>query len=321
MATLVFAYFTEVFIEIFTSLKDKMLKNIEKNSLNKSKFFGLIHNFVKVFHINLIFVYSFYFIFSMFLIFFILIPIGKKVFLSLQMVINKIPLLIDVFKAFLINLNLKYNIDTSFLNDFGKILNIVLENLIKFFSNFLLSFKDWLFIVLVPIFGIYFYNAKKDFFTWLDSNFSGIILSFFKYYDYYQKIYVKAILTNIFTIIILSSIVFTFLLGFSGIEFGVLYGLFSFIPVVGPIVGSLPVIIFSFSKSIYLGFVVLFFVIAIQQFADNFITPKTVEKYLALNPFLSIVSILAFYLFFGVWSVFLAIPLALTLKSIIEEIN
>ena len=321
LATIIFAYFTEVFIESFSNLKEKSLGFLSKQKfLNNRTFF--IVEFIKRLKINVLFIYVFYLVFFILFIFFVFIPVVNQMVLVIKDGVNKLPTVIENLKNLFNSISYKYSLDISkFWMELGKWLETILNMVIKFLGNILANMGDWVVLVFVPILGLYFIESKKDFLEWIQSNIKNELAQFFLFFDNYQKIYIKAILINIFSIILLSCVIFSLFLGFQGILFGIIYGLFSFIPVIGPIIGSLPVIIVAFGKSVYLGFVFIFLALIIQQISDNFITPKITQKLLVIKPFFTIISILAFYSVFGFWSVFLAVPLSLTLKSILDSIN
>lgn len=324
LATIVFAYFTEVFIDVFSKLREKVInlwdKNFENDKIKKNQLITLFIGFFRKLRINVLFVYIFYLFFIIFLVLFIFIPVINNVKNVLSIGVSKFPLVLENLKNLLVKYNIPVDISKNPV-DIGKVVDFVLNYLIKLMGNLASNLGDWFILILVPLLSMYFISAKKQFLGWIKERELGLLSHFFIQFDRYQKVYVMAILTNILSIVVLSSIVFSLVLGIEGISFGVVYGLFSFIPLVGPVVGSLPVIIVSFSQSLFLGFGMIFVVFIIQQISDNFIMPKTVEKFLTINPFLSIISILGFYKFLGFWAVFLAVPLALTLISLIEKFN
>lgn len=320
LATVVFAYFTEVFIEIFSNAKSKITSFFEKDIQPDQKHFSnYLFNLFKKLQINILFVYAFYFLFIVFLILFIFIPVLnqvseviKKALGNLPMVINKLDELLTFYN---VNLELVFK-------ELGKFIDLIFSNFLKIVLGVISGLGNWLILFLVPLLGIYFIDAKNKFIDWIKANFDNTpVYVFFSSFDYYQKLYIKAILVNILTIVVLSSFVFGLILGVDGISYGIVYGLFSFIPLVGPILGSLPVIIFSFGKSLYLGIVAIVSVFIIQQISDNFVTPKVIEKMMIISPFLSIISILAFYGLFNFWAVFLAVPLILAIKAVIESMG
>ncbi|MCS6955636.1 MAG: hypothetical protein NZM44_04705, partial [Candidatus Calescibacterium sp.] len=247
LATLVFAYFTEVFIDIFSSYKEKLLKSIEsKMNVNRYRKFQLVFFLLGLFRklrINVFFVYLFYLFAVLFFILFIFVPILGQVIGVMKIGLERVPYIVENIRQFIDKFLSGYNVtfDTNYVfGNLGNLVNVVLNAVAKFLGGVLSNLGDWFILILVPLLGLYFINAKKDFIEWLSVNFDNHLVSFFRMFDYYQKVYIRAILVNVLSIVILSSVVFSFFLGVDGVSYGVVYGLFSFIPIVGPILGSLP---------------------------------------------------------------------------------
>jgi predicted PurR-regulated permease PerM len=336
LAIIVFSYFSEVFIDIFSNLKQKILTNLQKRDINDSKFIknfkGFVFKFLTFINIDIAFIYLFYLV-CLFLIIFVIIPPVfsdlKNIFAQL---INNLPTILNDIKNYISNnriinnfllknnINLLEAINNMNFNELLRNYADFIQKVITYILNFITSNLSVLFLIFVPLFSIYFLKSKEDFKRWIFENFSYIkeVEIFINSYDKYQKLYFKAILVNIFFIIFFSALVFYFIFGLKGTSLGILYGMFSFIPVVGPILGSLPAIILAFSKSISLGISIIIIVFIIQQLSDNFIMPKIIKDHLNLNPLITIFSILGFSSILGVWAVFISPPLVLTIKDLIE---
>ncbi len=339
LGIIIFSYLSEVFIDIFSKFKKNIQTKLEQKISTDSKIVGFLKNFgsnfLNLIKIDIAFIYLFYLIFLFFIVFVVIPPVFmdlKNIFSNL---IVKLPYILDNLKNYLVNnqfINsflIKININISDL--FNKIdFNSVVKDYVNFIQKligyilcFIASNLIVLFFIFVPLFSIYFLTSKEDFKNWIFNNFHYIseLKILIESYDRYQKLYLKAILVNIFSIVIISSVVFYFIFGFKGISLGILYGIFSFIPVLGPLLGSLSAIILAFSKSISLGVFVVILVFIIQQISDNFIMPKIIKDHLNLNPLITIFSILGFSTLLGFWAVFIAPPLILTIKDLIEFIS
>ncbi len=339
LAIIIFSYFSEVFIDIFSKFKKNIQYKLEQKISTDSKIIVSFKNFVSKFlsliKIDIVFIYLFY-LGCLFFIVFVVVP---PVFIDLKNIFSnlviKLPDIVDNLKNYLINnqfINsflIKLNINLmDLINkiDFNSVvkdyLNFI-QKLISYILNFIASNLSVLFFILVPLFSIYFLSSKEDFKNWIFNNFYYIneLKVLIDSYDRYQKLYLKAILVNIFSIVIISSVVFYFIFGFKGVSLGILYGIFSFIPLLGPFLGSFSAIILAFSKSFTLGVIVIILVFIIQQISDNLIMPKIIKDHLNLNPLITIFSILGFSTILGFWAVFIAPPLILTIKDLIEFIS
>ncbi|MGC8733975.1 MAG: AI-2E family transporter [bacterium] len=336
LGIIVFSYFSEVFIDIFTKIKQKIQDKLEQKIQTDSKiinfFKSFSSSFIKLIKIDLAFIYLFYLVIIFLIIFVVIPPVFIDIKNIFSQIFNNLPNILNNLKNF-INSN---PIVSNFIekNNINEIINQIdfnglfknylefIQKIIVYILNFIVSNLSILFFIFVPLFSIYFLTSKESFKNWVFNNFHYIkgIDVFIESYDKYQKLYLKAILVNIISIMFISSLVFNFIFGLKGISLGVLYGLFSFIPVIGPIFGSLPAIILGFSKSFFTGIFVIFLVFIIQQLSDNFIMPKIIRDHLNLNPLITIFSILGFSRILGVWAVFIAPPLVLSIKDLIEFI-
>ncbi len=102
----------------------------------------------------------------------------------------------------------------------------------------------------------------------------------------------------------------TWLIGLPGpLALGVFAGLTEFVPVLGPIMGAVPAVIFAATQGFTtLLWTVLLFV-AVQQLESNVLTPILERKVVNVPPALFLISVLAFGLLFGMLGLLLAAPL------------
>lgn len=110
-----------------------------------------------------------------------------------------------------------------------------------------------------------------------------------------------------------------------GIEGALVLALFAalleFIPYLGPIFSSIPIIFVAFTQSPILGLLALAALIIIQQLENHIIVPKVMQKAVGLNPLVSIISMLIGARLFGVIGALLAIPFATALMVVIREVR
>jgi predicted PurR-regulated permease PerM len=100
----------------------------------------------------------------------------------------------------------------------------------------------------------------------------------------------------------------------------ILVGLFSFIPYMGAILGSIPTVLIAFTQSPPLAIlaVILFYIIHFIE--GNFLYPKIMEKAVGLNPIISIIAMLAGFKLAGVIGAILSIPVTTALAVFIKDI-
>lgn len=110
-----------------------------------------------------------------------------------------------------------------------------------------------------------------------------------------------------------------------GIEGALVLALFAalleFIPYLGPILSSIPIIFVAFTQSPWLGLLSLIALIVIQQLENHIIVPKVMQKAVGLNPLISIISMLLGARLFGLIGALLAIPFATALMVVVKEVR
>lgn len=99
----------------------------------------------------------------------------------------------------------------------------------------------------------------------------------------------------------------------------VLAAVFELIPFFGPVLSAVPGVLFGFSDSVTLGFIVLGFYIIIQQFENHLIQPLVVEKMIGVPPMVVIIAILVGAQLAGVVGMILAIPVAVVLMELLSD--
>ncbi len=110
-----------------------------------------------------------------------------------------------------------------------------------------------------------------------------------------------------------------------GVEGALVLALFAalleFIPYLGPILSSIPIIFVAFTQNPLLALLALVALIVIQQLENHIIVPKVMQKAVGLNPLVSIISMLIGARLFGVIGALLAIPFATALMVVIKEVR
>ncbi len=101
---------------------------------------------------------------------------------------------------------------------------------------------------------------------------------------------------------------------------GVIAGVTNFIPFLGPILGSIPALIFAATISSAALIWTVVAVVAIQQVEGNVITPLIQRQAVDLPPALALFAIVVFGVLFGFLGVLLAVPLAVALMVLIKKL-
>lgn len=101
---------------------------------------------------------------------------------------------------------------------------------------------------------------------------------------------------------------------------GIVAGIAEFVPIVGPIIAAIPGILIGFSVSPQAALYAAIVYLVVQQLEGNLITPLAQRWAVALPPAVSLLSVVAFGLLFGVMGVLFATPLAVVTMVLLREL-
>ena len=99
----------------------------------------------------------------------------------------------------------------------------------------------------------------------------------------------------------------------------VIAGILEIVPVIGPIISSIPAIIIGFTQSPFLGLLVLILYAVIQQSENHIIVPKVMQKTTGLSPVVIVISFLIGAKLLGLLGILLAVPIAVILSVFVDE--
>jgi predicted PurR-regulated permease PerM len=109
-----------------------------------------------------------------------------------------------------------------------------------------------------------------------------------------------------------------------GIEYpllsAVLYGVFDFIPFIGPILATIIIILINISGSISQSGI-LIIVCVLLQYVQNIISPYVRSKFLKVDPIVTLFFIALFGKFGGALGIFVAIPLSAVIVEFLKDLN
>jgi predicted PurR-regulated permease PerM len=98
----------------------------------------------------------------------------------------------------------------------------------------------------------------------------------------------------------------------------VIAGITELIPLVGPIIGSIPAIILGFADSPTTGLAVLALYVAIQQLENNFLVPRIVGESVGLHPAVLMILLVVCAQVFGVIGAILSAPLGAVFRDVFQ---
>lgn len=97
---------------------------------------------------------------------------------------------------------------------------------------------------------------------------------------------------------------------------GILAGLTELVPYAGPFLGGIFAVFFALSESPLKAFFVVVLYVLIQQFENNVLVPKVMQRFVGLNPIASIIALLIGFQLAGIVGALFAVPLATTVEII-----
>lgn len=144
-----------------------------------------------------------------------------------------------------------------------------------------------------------------------------------KYFHDSNEIFFR-FLTSQFLDAIIVGVLVTIALLILGVKYapvlGFFIGLFNMIPYFGAIIAvGISVIITWITGGLSQAFWMLLIVIILQQIDANIINPKIVGKSLKINPLLVIFSVTVGGAFFGIFGMFIAVPVIAIIKILVED--
>jgi predicted PurR-regulated permease PerM len=104
------------------------------------------------------------------------------------------------------------------------------------------------------------------------------------------------------------------------LSLGVLTGLLTFIPFLGPIIAGIPIVIVGFSEGLQTGIIVLVFFLVVQNLEGNFLGPLIQHRVVNLAPVLLISVQVLMSTLFGVMGLIMAAPLTLVAMVMVKKL-
>jgi len=100
-----------------------------------------------------------------------------------------------------------------------------------------------------------------------------------------------------------------------------LAGLLEILPNVGPVLAAVPAIIVGLSISPLIGLATLAWCFLVQQIENNFLVPQIMKSTVGVNPVITLLSLAVGFRLAGVGGAMLAIPIYLTVKTLLSELT
>ena len=101
---------------------------------------------------------------------------------------------------------------------------------------------------------------------------------------------------------------------------GILLGVMDFVPVVGPLIAAIPGVLIAFAQSPHLALWAIVVYLIVQNIEGNVIVPLAQRWAVSLPAALTLVGIVAFGTLLGPAGLFLAMPLIVVTKTLVEKL-
>ena len=113
-----------------------------------------------------------------------------------------------------------------------------------------------------------------------------------------------------------------FLLGINdALLLSVFMGILEVFPYIGPILASVPILLTALGQGFGQAVLALIVVIAVQQIEGNFVTPYFTASSTSIKPLSAFIGVFVLGSLMGLWGVVLAIPLIVTVRSVLWSIR
>ncbi len=125
---------------------------------------------------------------------------------------------------------------------------------------------------------------------------------------------------ELMVIIFLISLVGLMILGVeNALTLAMMIGIGELIPVVGPVLGSIPALLVAFNESPWLALWVILLIIFIHETESNVLVPLVMRRAVGLSPIIIIVAMLVGLETLGIVGMIMAVPVATSLSIFVKE--
>ncbi len=314
-----YTFLYDIFITVIASIIiayaiNPLINKLEKKNINRLE--GVLIVYISIVAVFLILA-------------FLVIPKSGR---ELKRLVNDLPKYFEELSSLFDGIYTKYY---STLGDlppiFQGIETAVMDNIVNleiFISNALKGFvagaigmaSKVVSIILTPILTLYFL-VDKDYFKekiikMIPDRYRKDVLKLSNSIDFSLSQFIKGRLIMSLYVGVATTIML-FILGIDfAIVIGFITGLFDIVPYIGPLMGFIPAVFFAFiSKPIKAIWVSIFFIF-IQWAENNILGPKIIGENMGMHPMVILLSIIVGGGIFGVFGMFISVPIVAISKII-----
>lgn len=230
--------------------------------------------------------------------------------------INNRKEIIDTTNNIINNILLKVKI--NYLIDIEEIIKKLEENIYLDFSNIYKYFKNLFYIPVLTIYFLIDYPKIKNLIKILIFKINKNYYPIIKKADKQIKKYFKNTIIIMFILMILSQIAFRIINLNNYILFGFIIGITDIIPIIGPYLGGIIVLLYTLTISIEKFIMTLITILIVQFIESNILTPIIQSKNMKIPAILIFLSFIISSKIFGILGMILSTPIISFILIIID---
>ncbi len=235
--------------------------------------------------------------------------------------LNKLPDILKELEKFLSQW-VKVNINLDFSKLIPPIDNAHLKNIMEIATKtFDLGFYLSLIVVGAIFLSFDYQNFKKGIKALLPKKYKKVIEEYLMEFLPFIHKYIKGLLIDSVFVSLMGLIVF-FLFGFKdALFFALLLGITNCIPLFGPYISGIPIVVMSFLTSTQEGFTALLIIVFLQVIDGNIVQPVIMKNVIYLHPLENILGISILTTLFGLVGMILSPIIVTSIKILIKHIQ
>jgi predicted PurR-regulated permease PerM len=106
----------------------------------------------------------------------------------------------------------------------------------------------------------------------------------------------------------------------SPVGLGIIAGVANFVPLIGPIIGAVPAVLFAFTEGFSVVLWTLGAVLVVQQLEGNIITPLVQRRAVDIPPAIMLLGISAFGVLAGIMGIIFAVPMTVVIMVLVQKL-
>ena len=106
----------------------------------------------------------------------------------------------------------------------------------------------------------------------------------------------------------------------SALALGFIAGLAEFVPIIGPILAAIPILLIASAQDLQTALLALGVVVAVQQVESNFIAPLIVSRMVSIAPAVGLFAVVAMGVLLGPLGLLLGFPLAIVIDIAVRRL-